>query len=597
MTDKSIHIHRSYAGFLADRSIRFKLLLYFVVIIVVSILTLSIVGSTLYRQSIEEETNAHTSQMMNQVKNNIQTHLKEMDNLIYYIARDTNVLRFMEGDSSAQIDEILDLTKGYESRHSEISGILLVNAEGSYSSNRIERVARDPLTKEQWYIQAADMPEQLQLFSHPIGRNIRTEENISADQVLSFVKAVKDPVTGEVLGAILIDMQLDFVRQIIESASLGKSGFIYLMDAHGGIVYSPVNKIVYRIEGNWLVSDADSSVHLIQNRKYQIMHNTFVDNGWRVVGVFPLDESLKVVNDLQWLTVLIAVGTLFIAFIASWFFTNSITRPVQKLRSLMKKVEAGELHLRFRSRSNDEIGQLGSSFNRMVEEIENLIQMVYEEQRAKREAELKILQAQIKPHFLYNTLDTIQWMAQERNAPDIAQIVVALTHLFRIGLSKGNEIIPLSEELKHVESYLIIQLARYEDKLAYQIELPEALRSNDVLKLILQPLVENAIYHGIKPKRGPGRIDIVARIEEQRLYIQVSDNGIGILGDRLAELREMLEQTGNRTIETGFGLYNVHERIRLTYGDPYGLTIESSVGKGTIIEVCLPVLYGKATHK
>jgi two-component system sensor histidine kinase YesM len=595
MPDKSNLNHRSHAGFLADRSIRFKLLLYFVVIIVVSIVTLSLVGSTLYRQSIEEETNTHTSQMMNQVKNNIQTHLKEMDNLIYYIARDTNVLRFLRGEGGVPTAEMLDLTKGYETRHTEISGILLVNAEGDYSSNRIERVARDPLTKEQWYIQATSKPEQLQLFSHPIGRNIRTEENISADQVLSFVKAVQDPISGKVVGAVLIDMQLDFVRQIIESASLGKSGFIYLMDAQGGIIYSPVNKIVYRIEGNWLVGASDSSVHFIQNREYQIMHNTFVDNGWRVVGVFPLDESLKVVNDLQWLTVLIAIGTLFIAFVASWFFTNSITRPVQKLRSLMKKVEAGELHLRFRSRSNDEIGQLGSSFNRMVEEIENLIQMVYEEQRAKREAELKILQSQIKPHFLYNTLDTIQWMAQERNAPDIAQIVVALTHLFRIGLSKGNEIIPLSEELKHVESYLIIQLARYEDKLTYHIELPDALRSYNVLKLILQPLVENAIYHGIKLKKGSGRIDIHARREEQCLYIQVSDDGVGIPPEKLAELREMLGQSGNRTIETGFGLYNVHERIRLTYGEPYGLTIESGIGEGTIIVVCIPELNGKTT--
>jgi two-component system sensor histidine kinase YesM len=226
----------------------------------------------------------------------------------------------------------------------------------------------------------------------------------------------------------------------------------------------------------------------------------------------------------------------------------------------------------------------------MVEEIENLIQMVYEEQRAKREAELKILQAQIKPHFLYNTLDTIQWMAQERNAPDIAQITVALTHLFRIGLSKGNEIIPLSEELKHVESYLIIQLARYEDKLSYHIDLPEALKSQHVLKLILQPLVENAIYHGIKPKRGPGTIDIQVHRNEQRLYIRVSDDGVGISAERLAELREMLQRTENRPAEAGFGLYNVHERIVLTYGEPYGLFVDSKDHQGTVIEVCLPVL-------
>lgn len=236
----------------------------------------------------------------------------------------------------------------------------------------------------------------------------------------------------------------------------------------------------------------------------------------------------------------------------------------------------------------DEIGQLGHSFNKMVQEIERLIHMVYTEQKEKREAELKILQAQIKPHFLYNTLDTIQWMAQDRKAEDIVEIIGALTNLFRIGLSKGNEIIRLSEEIKHVESYLIIQMARYEGKLNYEIRVAEELEGCSVLKLILQPLVENAIYHGIKTKRGSGRIRIEAVKEHHKIRLRVEDDGLGMKPEQIEYVRMGLQGSENPEFKSGYGLFNVHERIRLTYGATYGVQVDSEYGKGTRIDVYLP---------
>lgn len=229
----------------------------------------------------------------------------------------------------------------------------------------------------------------------------------------------------------------------------------------------------------------------------------------------------------------------------------------------------------------------------MIIEIRKLIELVYEEQKSKREAELKILQAQIKPHFLYNTLDTIQWMAQERKADDVVVMIMALTNLFRIGLSKGRESIPVSEEMEHIQSYLFIQKARYENKLNYEIYVDPEVRQEIVFKLTLQPLVENAIYHGIKARRGEGHIQIKVQKVDDKLCLSVSDNGAGIPSTQLMELQTVLSGMHAGKESLGFGLFNVHERIRLVYGDNYGVRIYSTIGEGTQVEVWYPLGRGE----
>jgi two-component system, sensor histidine kinase YesM len=583
-------------GFLANRSIRFKLLFYFVFILALSLLATSLLSTRLYRSSIEEETNAHTVQTIWQVKSHIQVYLKETENIIQYLSVNDTVLDFLRipdpnpADLLTMQTDIEKVEGVYMNGHAEISGIAVVGVSDRYALRGLERITRDPLMQESWYSAAVNDPEQLLLISHPIGRNIRAEQNLSADQVLSFVKAVKDPVSSRVIGVVLIDMKLDIIQSVVKSAPLGKSGFIYIMDRQGGIVYSPVNPIVYRISGSWLKSQEDNVITDINNESYKIIKDVFPDNGWQIVGIFPLRESLQVVTQVQTYTAVIASATLLFAFLASLYFTNSIVKPIGKLRSLMKKVEEGELVLRYQGRTNDEVGQLGNSFNNMVEELNNLIQLVYREQKEKREAELKILQAQIKPHFLYNTLDTIQWMAQDRNADDIVELINALTQLFRIGLSKGHEIIPLQEEIMHAESYLVIQMARYENKLSFQTEVPEALMRYSVLKIILQPLVENAIYHGIKPKPGSGMIRITGEIDDGKLKLVVEDDGVGIPPDKLERINGYLTHEERGGDERGYGLYNVNERIRLTHGADYGVAVESELGRGTRIIVRLPLI-------
>ncbi|MGG3470249.1 sensor histidine kinase [Neobacillus pocheonensis] len=576
-----------------NKSIRFKLLFYFFVIIILCVMTLTLLGSSIYKKSLQEEATSYTVQMMEQVWNQIETDLNVNEDIIRYLSKEETLQKFMnlEKPSSDILEKVNQKLKVYKDSHNEMAGLLVVNRSGHYASNEIFPTSRDSLTKEYWYQQAVNSPEKLHLISNPVGRNIKESSNYQVNNLLSVVKAIKDPQSNEVSGVILIDLKLDFIKKVIQSIKVGKSGFIFILNKDGNVVYSPINSIVYRINPEWFTKSHTHSLEkVINHNKYQIIYNTYPSIQWKVVGVFSLDETTEVVSRVQFYTYIIGVITLLLASIASWFFTSSIINPVNKLKGLMKNVEEGNFDLPFHSKYNDEIGQLGSSYNRMIQEIRRLIQLVYTEQKNKREAELKILQAQIKPHFLYNTLDTIQWMAYEYKANRIVEMVNALTTLFRIGLNKGNEFITIDEEIKHVESYLIIQMTRYESKLEYEISVDEQVKHYKIIKLLLQPLVENAIYHGIRNKRGKGKISIDVKKEANNIQMTVTDTGIGLTKEKLKEVNEVLHSKNSmENKQHGYGLFNVNDRIKLVYGSDYGLKIESEYTEWTMVKIILPV--------
>jgi two-component system sensor histidine kinase YesM len=589
---------KSILSLFRGKSIRFKLSLYFICLILLPILTLGILGSFTYINSIENMTNAHTVQLIEQVKNNVEFYIKDMESITYLISQYKETSDYLAidggtpmGQKTAVENSMKTRLKDFTNIHPEISGILVISKNDYCISNEIYRVARDPLTEEYWYKMASADPDKIHLISKPIGRNIKTNENYSPDDVVSIVKAIKNPDTAQTEGVVLIDMKLEIVDNAIRNIKLGKSGFVYIMGSDGNIVFAPANPVVYRINAEWISNMRNNStVKEIKGIRYQILYSVSDYTKWKTIGIFPLNETLQEVSEVVKYSIIIGVLTLICAIIVAMFFTSSIVNPLNSLRMLMKKAESGDLTVQFKSAQDDEIGQLGNSFNNMIAEIQKLINMVYIEQKSKREAELKILRAQIRPHFLYNTLDTIQWMAQEHNADDIVQIVNALTNLFRIGLSKGKEMLTVHEELEHVLSYMIIQKARYEDKLEYEIICDPKVKDCSVLKLILQPLVENAIYHGIKEKAGVGKITIRAGKKDDKLLFTITDNGKGIQPEKMAEIKEMLQ---GRTAEgkiPGYGIFNVNEMIRLVFGNEYGLNIISIPEKGTTIEVWHPLI-------
>ncbi len=579
-------------------SLRLRLMLYFVVIILLPLLTLGVLGPALYASSIERETVAHTIRIISQVNKNIELHVLEMERLIDLLAISDPVAGFLDRGYAFE-DHRVEIRKTLStvaSTHPEIAGIAVVTERDEWEGFGFSPTTRDSLTEERWYADAKAAPGAVRLIARPIGRNIRSTRLFGADEVVSVVKAMTNPANGKPRGAILIDMTLSVLEELFTDTTIGKAGFLFIAGAGGEMVYAPVNKGVYRVPIEEDEGIESSTMISIAGAPYQVLSQKSPYTGWRTVGVFSLSEALREVFLIRYWSFIIGGLTLALAVVAAYFFTSSVAKPVLGLRALMKRVEHGDLSVRFKETRSDELGELGRGFNEMIERIQSLIDQVYAEQMSKRDAELRILQEQIKPHFLYNTLDTIQWMAQEHRVDEVVSMVGALTSLFRIGLSKGKEMISLPDELEHIRSYLFIQKARYEDKFDYDISVREGLAKCCVLRLILQPLVENAIYHGIKERRGQGRLRVEARIEERGgardLLLSVRDDGVGMGEEELARLAASLED-GSGPYLGGYGIRNVHERIRLTFGQPYGLSFYSVLGEGTEVKARHPLIFAE----
>lgn len=580
--------------------IRNRLLIFFLVITFLPITTLGIFANLIYTKILENKVNQHTDQMIKQIEVNIDNHIKSVENILMYISSSEDIISFLQQSKDDNSKESYDLEarirrnlKVYTDVNSEIFGLLVVNNNDKYISNELEKKTRDSLMKEIWYTGAINESEKSYFFSNPIGRNLKPYKSYSAEDIISISKAVIDKNTNETIGVVMADINLKKFDDIISDNNIGEKGFFYLLDNNNNIVYSPVNPTIYRINSNKFNNKKDSFIYSINNETFKIMYTTSSVTGWKTIGVFSFKDITKDITGMERFTLIIAIITSLLAVFFSLLFTNSIVTPIRELRTLMKGVESGDLDLKFEEHKySNEFGELGHSFNHMVSEIKQLINMVYEEQRSKRKAEIETLQAQIKPHFLYNTLDTIAWMAEDYNAKDIVKLVSALTKVFRIGLNKGKEVIKLRDEIEHINSYLIIQKYRYEDKLSYEINFHKDILDILILKLITQPIVENAIYHGIKEKRGKGEIRINFTKVVDEIIITVEDNGAGISEEKLQNINSMLETSNSFYIDSGsgsgYGISNVNTRIKLSYGQNYGLRYYSKLGVGTKVEIRLP---------
>ena len=285
--------------------------------------------------------------------------------------------------------------------------------------------------------------------------------------------------------------------------------------------------------------------------------------------------------------------TLVVLFL-SYFIPQSITRPIRQLSEATDQVAKGDLSVRTTVNAGSDVMLLSESLNTMIDKINQLLEQVKQEQIHLRDAELELLQAQINPHFLYNTLDTIVWLAEAGDQKKVVSMVGSLSKFFRTSLNQGKDIISIEEELQHVRSYLEIQQIRYQDILEYEIDVPQELGMYRIPKITIQPLVENALYHGIKNKRGLGTISITGEKAEDCFYLYVTDNGIGMGEKRLQQIKDRIGQNAPDENEI-YGLYNVNERIRLKFGQEYGISIKSVHMEGTQVSIRLPYVIEENT--
>jgi two-component system sensor histidine kinase YesM len=278
-----------------------------------------------------------------------------------------------------------------------------------------------------------------------------------------------------------------------------------------------------------------------------------------------------------------------ITLIASNFIAGVVAHPLISLANRTKQVINGNLDVQFDVSGSEEIDVLNSGMQELIVEVKQLLEKVKQEQELIRHAEMEVLQAQIKPHFLYNTLDAIKQLCELGENKEASSMVLALSRFYRVSLSRGSEIIPIEDELRHIDNYLVILSKRYFGEFSYQYAIDDTVRTGTIVKLTLQPLIENAVYHGLKQKRGGGILTITAQKKGEKIVFLVEDDGVGMEQSQLDAIREDL-QSSDHAVTSGFGIKNVHQRLQLNYGDEYGLDIVSKPGEGTTITVTIPFM-------
>lgn len=394
-------------------------------------------------------------------------------------------------------------------------------------------------------------------------------------------------------GIILFNLRESFFRKILENPVISKNGYLALISDDGFMAfkgtetrYQPDEGMLTRIRE---LTDASGRFKYQKpfGPKMVVVYNTINICQWKLAAILPENEILSKVDYIKSLLLLLSGILLGTAVLISNVLATIITKPLSQLTKKVKRVTDGDMDVSFDIKVANEIGILNQGIGALIVQIKNLLEQIKQEQEKKRIADLRILQAQINPHFLYNSLYSIQQLCALGESENAAKMLLALGHFFRIGLSQGQEIITIGEEIDHVQSYLVIQQMKYADRLRFEITMEPEILKAEIIKLTLQPLVENAIYHGVKKKPDQGIIQITGFRVGAEIKIRIRDNGVGMTGTQLIQIRETL--AGNeRQASIGFGLRNVQERLRIHYGAAYGLTIDSQEAAGTAVTVTIP---------
>ena len=554
--------------------LRSKLIWSYCLFSIIPLLCLSVFAINRITRDIRRDMSEYAGRSASQAGEAMDLYIDIYHELMRYL------IEAMERESSLKNAEALMIRRHEEimAGYPEIVGIALADESDRFIGTGMKRISRDPVSSEKWFQAAVNNPQGLTILNASENKVIITNEAYSADKIFSILGAGR--INGE-NAVILMDIKKDVFQSLIESVAVLSDSFVFVADGEGDIVYTPVNPIVYRLDDRCLFLEGGKQERiLVPEGEYLVSAYESRSTSWRFLSVTSLYGQKRDMLRIYLMLAVIAVAVLAAAVMISVWLADSFDEPIQKLINKMQLVEQGDLTVRADLKYKDEIGMLGRSFDHMLERMNVMMDEIQTEKQRTLAARLKILQEQIKPHFLYNTLDTINWMAREHQADDVVKMVEALTDMFRLGLSQGKDFITVREEIGHVTNYLYIQSVRYGDKLTYEIDAKEDCLELVIPKLILQPLVENSIYHGIKLKKGGGRICVSAEKEEDELILSVYDTGAGLSEEALASLRENI-----RTIREGgsgsFGMTYIIERLRLYAQEDFDIEIDSVEGAFT----------------
>lgn len=554
---------------MGKNKIRNQLLITLIFLTLIPVMIISIYIVNVYSDSIIEVEVQSLIRSQTQIHDNITSSMENYNYMIDFLHKDQQINRFLDGEVFED-GKIQLLLNGYLNQVDYVLSINLLQGKSVYESSDDSSYLDDEFLSSTIYKAVCNNNGNTLLWNYTPGNSPIISDKSEFIDTVHLISSVN--VGEQKLGIIDVMISSILFEEAVRNVDLGGGGYFYVVNENGHVVYTPI---------------ASNELSKINQSGYLTNSTKIKGTSWTLHVVKPIDQVLSKINLLRNNLIRLFFGTIIVLVVIIAIFSSYIVRPIKKLQWLMKMVEIGNLDVRYEECVNNEVHELGIGFNKMISEIKKLISQVKKEQQAKKIAEIAMLQSNIKPHFLYNTLETIRWMTKKYEADDIAETLNALATFFRVGLSKGKEMISLEDELTHVTSYLKIQKIRYKDILDYQIIVDEQFKSYKVLKLILQPFVENALYHGIKESGEVGMIVIRGYVEEEDLCLTIEDDGQGMSNDRLAIVIDEFSHLSDKSY-VGYGMKNVHQRIQLVHGVNYGVQIKSELGSGTKVIIRIP---------
>ena len=582
-------ISRLSRQLLGSRSVGFTIIAACVFIVMILMASLLFATFTGFRTGIEDAVNKQTSELSTQIVYNYENSIRgiiETSNIIQTDIDHFNITS--EPDSTVFAEYLRQITHlksdiikisiyDYQSRN------CLVSSEVSEIGMPIDD--RD----SSWFDEAISDPT-VHIFSKPYAEFGSEEYRVNVSKRIRFLN-------GERAGVLLIEISFQSFTDLVDKSNLGEGGHITIIDSGYDVVYTSLYEPDAAREGIELAKELimGSRIAVIGGYNMAVNIDTLSNTKWRICVFINIDNVVETERTFLLTMISVSVAVLIIGVLLFTVVARAITTPMKQLELAMRKVEKSD-YFRMEEVSlvaSSEVEALTGRFNRMMKKIGELMERVIDEQNAQRKSELKALQNQINPHFLYNTLDSLMWLIENNKNTEANEMVVALARLFRIGITTDKEVIPVRDELEHVRNYLLIQNIRYAGSFDYEFDIDDAALDIKTMKLILQPVVENCIYHGLKNKIDKGHIRICARIEDDCLKLSVSDNGYGMRQEVINAIYNSFiddtESYEDSKLSSSVGLKNIYQRVMIYYSGNAGMKIESVLDEGTTVTIVEPL--------
>ena len=578
------------------KSIRSAIFAAVSLLVLCAVLIVTFVSLRFTRSSIYDNAVVYTQTIIRQMNQSIDSYITYMDNIATMISGSEDAQSYLyqeDGDARDEMGHkkrlIEQFTTILKSRD-DIKNIGIIRNDGKGLFNSGLQYVNPYLNvaEQNWYEEAVNSSKSVLTSSH-VQHAIKGER----PWVITLSRGIRNFTgSGGKEGVVFIDLNYSAISELCDQNSIGNKGYVFIVDGEGNIVYHPQQQQLYnelQTENIELVMNAQTDTVTMGSgnsaKIYTLSRSE--KTGWTVVGCMNMAELTKSSRKAQSIYVIMAIALVCVALLLSNMIARNITMPIQRLRDSMAKVQEGDFsQADVEVSTENEIGSLTKTFNLMTYRIQELMEQNVHEQEEKRKSEMKALQSQINPHFLYNTLDSIIWMAEGKKNEEVVLMTASLARLLRQSISNEDELVSVGQEIEYARSYLTIQKMRYKDKLEFCIEVEPEIQSVQIIKLVLQPIIENAIYHGLKYKESKGLLIVRGYEKDGNAVIEILDNGVGMDSTTLSHIfeRHKVDYHSN-----GVGVYNVQKRLKLYYGNDYGMAYKSEPGRGTAAAITIPM--------